>query len=129
MSISKGVALVTGAAQGIGRSIALRLALDGFNIALNDVPQKGPELKDLATEIESLKSQVCVVPADVSIDEPVKEMVDSTVSKLGGLDVVSSIILSHQTSPEFLCTDGCECWSDRRDFFVCILYDLGQADR
>ena len=36
MSIVKGIALVTGSAQGIGRCIALRLARDGFDIALND---------------------------------------------------------------------------------------------
>ena len=36
MSVIKGIALVTGSAQGIGRCIALRLARDGFDIALND---------------------------------------------------------------------------------------------
>jgi NAD(P)-dependent dehydrogenase (short-subunit alcohol dehydrogenase family) len=89
MSISKGVALITGSAQGIGRGIALRLARDGFDIALNDVPTKSTQLQSVATEVENLGRQVCVVPADVSDHEQVKEMVDGAVTKLGGLDVVS----------------------------------------
>ncbi|KAG1874902.1 hypothetical protein F4604DRAFT_1903789 [Suillus subluteus] len=75
MSISKGVALITGSAQGIGRSIALRLARDGFNVALNDLPSKDAKLELVATEIESLR-------------ETIKEMVDDAVAKLGGLDVM-----------------------------------------
>ncbi|KAG1739898.1 uncharacterized protein EDB91DRAFT_1248658 [Suillus paluster] len=88
MSISKGIALITGSAQGIGRSIAMRLAQDGFDIALNDVPTKGPQLESVATEIKSLGRQVCVVPADVIVDEQVKEMVDGAVTNLGGLDIM-----------------------------------------
>ncbi|KAJ8597666.1 NAD(P)-binding protein [Rhizopogon salebrosus TDB-379] len=88
MSISKGVALITGSAQGIGRGIALRLARDGFDIALNDVPTKSTQLQSVATEVENLGRQVCVVPADVSDHEQVKEMVDDAVTKLGGLDVM-----------------------------------------
>ncbi|KAG1739897.1 uncharacterized protein EDB91DRAFT_372474 [Suillus paluster] len=88
MSISKGITLITGSAQGIGRSIALRLARDGFDVALNDVPTKGPQLESVATEIKSLGRRVCVVPADVSVDEQVKGMVNDAVTNLGGLDVM-----------------------------------------
>ncbi|OAX39924.1 NAD(P)-binding protein [Rhizopogon vinicolor AM-OR11-026] len=88
MSVFKGIALITGSAQGIGRGIALRLARDGFDIALNDMPNKGTQLESVATEIESLGRRVCVVPADVSANEQVKEMVDGAVTKLGGLDVM-----------------------------------------
>jgi NAD(P)-dependent dehydrogenase (short-subunit alcohol dehydrogenase family) len=83
-----GIALITGSAQGIGRSIALRLARDGFNVALNDLPNKDAKLELVATEIESLGRQVCIVPADVTVDKQVKEMVDNAVTKLGGLDVM-----------------------------------------
>lgn len=88
MSISKGIALITGSAQGIGRSIALRLARDGFDIALNDLPNKDAKLELVATEVERLGRQVCVIPADVTVNEQVKEMVDDAVKKLGGLDVM-----------------------------------------
>ncbi|KAG1745705.1 hypothetical protein EDB19DRAFT_459201 [Suillus lakei] len=82
------VALITGSAQGIGRGIALRLARDGFNVALNDLPHKDAKLELVAAEIESLGRQVCVVPADVTVNKQVKEMVYDAVKKLGGLDVM-----------------------------------------
>ncbi|KAF7328692.1 NAD(P)-binding protein [Mycena sanguinolenta] len=66
----KGIALVTGAAQGIGRSIALRLAEDGFDVAINDIPDNSKHL------------------ADVSQEESVKEMVAEVVKAHGGLDVM-----------------------------------------
>lgn len=88
MSISKGIALITGSAQGIGRSIAVQLARDGFDIALNDLPNKNAKLELVATDIESLGRQVCVVPADVAVEKQVKKMVDDAVTKLGGLDVM-----------------------------------------
>lgn len=47
------VSLVTGAARGIGRAIALRLADDGFNVAINDISINESELLSLKSEIES----------------------------------------------------------------------------
>jgi NAD(P)-dependent dehydrogenase (short-subunit alcohol dehydrogenase family) len=88
--IPNGIALITGAAQGIGRSIALRLATDGFDIALNDLPAKHEQLHALAAEIENFGRKTCIVPADVSEENQVKQMIDSTVEQLGGLDVVCS---------------------------------------
>jgi NAD(P)-dependent dehydrogenase (short-subunit alcohol dehydrogenase family) len=46
------VALVTGSARGIGRAIALRLADDGFHVAINDVQQNVEGLLELKHEIE-----------------------------------------------------------------------------
>lgn len=86
----KRVALVTGAAQGIGRCIAIRLAEDGLDVALNDLPSKLADLEALAVEIKtSTGNQAFAVVGDVSREEDVKTMVASTVERLGGLDVVS----------------------------------------
>lgn len=41
------IAIVTGAAQGIGRSIALRLAADGLDVAINDLPRQLTQLEQV----------------------------------------------------------------------------------
>ncbi|KAA1467377.1 NAD(P)-binding protein [Dentipellis sp. KUC8613] len=86
--MSKGVAFVTGAAQGIGRVIAIQLANDGFDLAVNDIPSKLTLLEALVAEISGLGRKSIAVPGDVSSEEQVKEMVDETVATLGSLDVM-----------------------------------------
>ncbi|KAI9435571.1 hypothetical protein H4582DRAFT_1817593 [Lactarius indigo] len=81
------VALVTGAARGIGRTIALRLAEDGFDVAVNDVSGT-PELDGLVKEIESKGRRSLGVPADVSLELEVEKMVQTVVQDLGSLDVM-----------------------------------------
>ncbi|KAH7929159.1 NAD(P)-binding protein [Leucogyrophana mollusca] len=87
---SKGVALVTGAGQGIGRAIALRLASDGFDVALSDISSNKANLEAVATEIAGTHGgrRVCTLLADVTVEEDVRGMVEGTVKELGGLDVM-----------------------------------------
>ncbi|KAJ7917128.1 hypothetical protein B0H13DRAFT_2322736 [Mycena leptocephala] len=74
----KGVALITGAAQGIGRCAALKLADDGFDVAVNDV----------AVNSEKLEALVDEILAKGRSREQVKEMVEKVVQHHGGLDVM-----------------------------------------
>lgn len=83
------VAIVTGAAQGIGYSIATRLADDGINIALNDIPSKLETLKTVAAEIEKKGRKAIIVPGDVTIEKDVIAMVETTANELGSVDIVS----------------------------------------
>ncbi|KAK0218615.1 hypothetical protein EDD85DRAFT_353344 [Armillaria nabsnona] len=87
---SKGVAVVTGAGQGIGKAIALRLADDGFDIAVNDIAldAKINKLRDVQAEIIEKGRQCGVFPGDVSNEEDVKSIVEGVVNTLGGLDVM-----------------------------------------
>lgn len=87
-STTRRVAIVTGAAQGIGESIALRLADDGLDLGINDIPAKASQLESVAEILRSKGTRVVTVLADVSDEEAVKEMVDKTVKELGGLDVM-----------------------------------------
>ena len=86
--MTKKVALVTGAARGIGRAIALRLAEDGLDVAINDLPNT-PEFDDVVREIENKGRRSLAVPADVSLDEDVEKIIQQVIQKLGSLDVVS----------------------------------------
>ncbi|KAJ7843066.1 hypothetical protein B0H14DRAFT_2779301 [Mycena olivaceomarginata] len=87
-SESKGVALVTGAAQGIGRGIALRLAADGFTVAVNDVSSNSANLDTLVAEITRFGRKSSAHVADVSEAEQVEAMVAAVVAEHGGLDVM-----------------------------------------
>lgn len=82
------VAVVTGAAQGIGLAIALRLADDGFDVAVNDIPSKVYELQRVIILIEAKGKRALAVPADVSVEEEVEAMVAKVVEELGSVDVV-----------------------------------------
>lgn len=103
------VALVTGAAKGIGRGIALRLAKDGFDVAINGRNDVNQHLEDVAAEITTLGRRVFIAIADVSSDDQVKAMVEDVVKNLGGLDIVRPHPGFHDTYPVLTrCPDGCE---------------------
>ncbi|TFY56471.1 hypothetical protein EVG20_g8910 [Dentipellis fragilis] len=87
-TMSKGVALVTGAAQGIGRAIAIQLATDGFDIAVNDIAGKVTLLEALSKEIVSKGQRSIVTPGDVTSEKEVEAMVGEVATKLGSLDVM-----------------------------------------
>lgn len=78
---------MTGAARGIGRGIALRLADDGFDVAVNDLPNT-PELDEVIKTIEGKGRRALAIPGDVSDESVVTDMIQRTVTTLGGLDVV-----------------------------------------
>lgn len=82
------VAIVTGAAQGLGANIALRLADDGLDVAVNDIGSKGSQLEEIVAQIKAKGRRAISVPADVSSDADVQAMVAKVVKELGGLDVV-----------------------------------------
>ncbi len=82
------VALVTGAARGIGRGIALRLAADGLDVAVNDLEANAEALDDVAREVREAGARSAAVVADVSEADEVEDMVGRVVEEFGRLDVM-----------------------------------------
>ncbi len=72
---SSRIALVTGAARGIGRGIALRLAADGLEVAINDIGANADQLEGVAEEIRGTGRRAAAVVADVSDPGEVERMV------------------------------------------------------
>jgi NAD(P)-dependent dehydrogenase (short-subunit alcohol dehydrogenase family) len=81
-----GVAIVTGGGRGIGKHIALRLARDGYDVALADLDH--PELDPTALEIAALGRRTIAVRTDVTDEEQVRGMADVTLRVLGRIDVL-----------------------------------------
>jgi len=86
MSLNGKVALVTGAAQGIGRDIALALATDGADVAICDVNLEAA-LKT-ATDIEAKGVKSLALKANVAASADVTAMLEQVVEKLGRVDIL-----------------------------------------
>ncbi|MGN1085756.1 MAG: 3-oxoacyl-[acyl-carrier-protein] reductase [Porcipelethomonas sp.] len=81
-------ALVTGSSRGIGAAIALRLADDGFDIALNDLNEDMFRDNDIVEKIREKGVKCEYFCADVSDYAQCEEMVNAVKEKFGGLDVL-----------------------------------------
>ncbi|KAI5861403.1 hypothetical protein GGS23DRAFT_576634 [Durotheca rogersii] len=80
--------IVTGASRGIGRAVAVRLARDGYDVCVNDIPAQAAACEEVAAEIRSLGRQAHVGIADVSSRDQVRELVQSSVQNLGPLSTM-----------------------------------------
>ncbi len=80
-------AIVTGASRGIGREIALELARQGANVAVN---YSGSEAKanETVEEIKALGRDAFAVKADVSDSEAVTAMMKETIERFGSIDIL-----------------------------------------
>lgn len=85
--LSGKAALVTGASRGIGREIALELARNGVNVAVNYSGSK-EKAEAVAEEIRALGQESIVIQANVAEEASVKDMVKQTVEAFGSLDIL-----------------------------------------
>jgi pyridoxal 4-dehydrogenase len=84
MKLQDRVAIVTGAAQGIGKAVADKLAAEGAKVVAVDVNGEGAE-----RTAEGVNGTA--VQADISKPEDVQRMVDETVSQYGKVDVLANV--------------------------------------
>ncbi|MEZ7197008.1 SDR family oxidoreductase [Pseudodesulfovibrio karagichevae] len=87
MSASTGTAIVTGGSRGIGRAISLRLAGDGFAVALNYVGNKEQADRTVA-EITGMGGRAVAVRGDVGKVEDVERLFHAAKEAFGSVEVV-----------------------------------------
>ncbi len=80
-------ALVTGSSRGLGRSIALRLAEDGFKVAVHYVSSAGPA-EEVAAQITQAGGQAEVFKADVADAAACAALIKEVTGSFGSLDVL-----------------------------------------
>jgi NAD(P)-dependent dehydrogenase (short-subunit alcohol dehydrogenase family) len=86
MRLADKVAIITGAASGIGRGIALMFAREGARVAVADVNDAGGA--ETVQQVESLGGSALFVHCDVSVAAEVNALVQATVARFGRLDIL-----------------------------------------
>ena len=111
MSFQNKTVIITGASRGIGKAIGLRLARDGANIVIasksvEENPKLGGTIFSAAAEMEEAGGRSLAVQCDIRFEDQVQNVVDKTVEKFGGIDILinnaSAINLTptEQTEPK-----------------------------
>ncbi len=122
------IALITGAAAGIGRATALKFASEGAKVVASDVNVKGGE--ETVEMIKKAGGEAVFVKSDISQSADVKALIAETVKAYGRLDCACNIAGILGTMGPF--TDQTEDDFDRviavnlRGTFLCIQAELGQ---
>jgi 3-oxoacyl-[acyl-carrier protein] reductase len=107
MKLANKVALITGAGSGMGKSAALIFAVEGAKVAAVDVAEA--QVKETVAEIAKRGGDAIAIRADVSKSEDVKRMIDDTVARFGGLNIMynnagiegESNFMSNMTEDQF----------------------------
>src|SRR5262245_24463687 len=86
MRLANKVAIITGAASGIGRATAIRFAAEGAKVVIADINREGGQA--CAETIKGAGGQAAYVATDVSREEDLQGMVDFAVQTFGGLDIL-----------------------------------------
>jgi NAD(P)-dependent dehydrogenase (short-subunit alcohol dehydrogenase family) len=85
-SLAQKVALITGAASGIGRAMARRFAAEGAAVMLADLQED--KLTALQTELEAIGASVGSAVVDIALSDDVERMIKAAIEQLGGLDIL-----------------------------------------
>lgn len=119
MKSDKPAALVTGAATGIGRSAALALARNGYDVVIN-FSRSEEAAKATATDAEAAGARTLLYRCDVSDDACVRAMLDAAREKFGRLDaLINNAGTTIDVEPENLAGVKVEDWN--RVFGVNVL--------
>lgn len=109
MRLEGRVAIVTGAAQGIGRAYALGLAREGAKVVIADIVDGS----GIEQEITSERGEAMALKIDVSDEQSSKEMAEKTVERFGRIDILinnAAIFATIKTKPFYEITP--QEWDD-----------------
>jgi 2-deoxy-D-gluconate 3-dehydrogenase len=122
-SLKGKVAIVTGAAQGIGREIALGFAQYGADIAAVDLNEE--RLQTLKSEIEALNQRCLILKVDLGQIPQIEQMVEKTVKEMGRIDILANIagVNVHKAAEEMTEQD----WDFVQDINLKALFFCCQA--
>ena len=98
MELKDKVAVVTGAAQGIGKTIALKLAANGCNVVVSDLNIE--KLNETKKEISDLGRESLAIKANVAVCAEADAMIEEGVKRLGIVQYAAIMPDSWQTSTE-----------------------------
>ena len=102
MNFKDKVALITGAAVGIGRATAIKLSSYGANVVLADIDENG--LNNLKQELSEYNTKVLTYPCDVTDEDRVHVIVNDAIKKLGTIDILINNAAIWRGSSPFLNT-------------------------
>ncbi len=128
-----GTAFVTGARRGIGKAIALTLARDGYDVAINDMAAS-PALDEVITEIKNLGRRCVAVLGDISKIETHSTMLDQA-EKLGPLTTLvnnAGVSVLHRGDLLDVGVDSydlCQDVNTRATFFLCQAFSRRVLER
>jgi NAD(P)-dependent dehydrogenase (short-subunit alcohol dehydrogenase family) len=84
------VALITGGDSGIGRAVATLFAREGASVAINYLDEEQSDALETQAAVEEAGAECLLLPGDLSEPDTCDELVDKTVERFGGIDVLVS---------------------------------------
>lgn len=87
MKLRDKIAIVTGAGRGIGRAIALQLAMEGARVVVN-FSRSAEAAAEVVNQIEAAGGAALAVQADVAAPDQVQALVQATVERFGRVDIL-----------------------------------------
>lgn len=98
--LSNKKALITGADSGIGRAVAIAFAREGADLMMTYLPEEEGDAAEVVRVVEEATGQkVFTLPGDISNESFCAELVEQTVEKLGGIDLLVNIAGKQVTQP------------------------------
>jgi NAD(P)-dependent dehydrogenase (short-subunit alcohol dehydrogenase family) len=127
MNLNEKVAVVTGAAVGIGAAVARRFAADGAKVILGDID--GEAAERVAAEIRDRRGIAIAHTADVTVDAEVRGLIAAAVDAFGGLDVLvnnAGVIAPHASVVDLDEREWDRVWAvNVKAGFLCSKHAIG----